>query len=213
MSRGWSSARCTTVSGRRFLVGLVAVLAVAVLAACGGESRELAGYSVEPVPAVGDIVLPDLANDGADFALRADPGKILVVYFGYTNCPDFCPNTMANVKLAREQLDDPADLQMAMVTVDPARDLDTLASYVTSFIADAHALGTADDAVLNRAASAFGVSYDVATDASGEIQVAHTTFLYAVDDSGHVVLAWPFGVSIDDLAADIDQLLDSPQAG
>ena len=123
----------------------MAMFAVLALASCGGESRQLAGYSVEPVPAVGDIALPDLTNDGAEFALRADTGKILVVYFGYTNCPDFCPNTMTNVKLARQQLDDPAQLEMAMVTVDPARDLGTLASYVTSFIPDAHALGTTDD--------------------------------------------------------------------
>ena len=192
---------------------LAATLGAVGLAACGGESRELAGYSVEPVPAVGDIVLPDLTNDGADFALRADPGKILLVYFGYTNCPDFCPNTMSNVKLARQRLDDPAELEMAMVTVDPARDLDALASYVTSFVPDAHALGTADDDELARAASAFGVSYDVSTDSGGEPEVAHTTLLYAVDETGHVVLAWPFGVSIDDLAADIDQLLDRRPVG
>jgi protein SCO1/2 len=191
----------------------MAMFGVLALASCGGESRQLAGYSVEPVPAVGDIALPDLSNDGAEFALRADTGKILVVYFGYTNCPDFCPNTMTNVKLARQQLDDPAKLEMAMVTVDPARDLGTLASYVTSFIPDAHALGTADDGELARAASAFGVSYDVSTDSNGEPEVAHTTLLYAVDDTGHVVLAWPFGVSIDDLAADIDQLLDRQPAG
>ena len=156
---------------------------------------------------------PDLSNHGAEFALRADTGKILVVYFGYTNCPDFCPNTMTNVKLARQQLDDPAKLEMAMVTVDPARDLGTLASYVTGFIPDAHALGTADDTELAQAASAFGVSYEVSTDSSGAEEVAHTTLLYAVDDTGHVVLAWPFGVSIDDLAADIDQLLDQQPAG
>ena len=199
---------------RRTLLALVAAFAVAALGACGGgESRQLAGYSVEPVPAVGGIALPDLTNEGAEFPLRAATGKILLVYFGYTNCPDFCPNTMANAKLARQKLDDPARMEMAMVTIDPARDLDTLASYVTSFMPDAHALGTADDDALTRATSAFGASYEVSTDAGGEQQVAHTTLLYAVDDAGHVVLAWPFGVSIDDLAADIEQLLDRQQAG
>jgi protein SCO1/2 len=203
MSRWWSGATWAVVP---------AVFCIA-LASCGGEARQLAGYSVEPVPAVGDIVLPDLTNDGADFALRADAGKVLVVYFGYTNCPDFCPNTLTNVKLARQQLDDPAALEMAMVTVDPARDLPTLAGYVTGFIPDAHALGTTDDSQLAQAASAFGVSYEVSTDSNGQPEVAHTTLLYAVDDTGHVVLAWPFGVSIDDLAADIDQLLDRQPAG
>jgi protein SCO1 len=206
MSSGWFGRWCRAVPG--------VAMAVAALVACGGDDpRQLAGYSVEPVPMVGDITLPDLTNDSTEFPMRADPGKILLVYFGYTNCPDFCPNTMANIKLARQQVDDPAQVEMAMVTVDPERDLDTLASYVTGFIPDGHALGTPDDAALSRAASAFGVSYDVSTGSGGETEVAHTTLLYAVDDDGQVVLAWPFGVSIDDLAADIDQLLDSPQAG
>ena len=203
-----------TRGGRRWMATALLALGATVVAACGGgETRELAGYSIEPVPVVGEITLPDLTDDNAEFALRADPGKILLIYFGYTNCPDFCPNTMANIKLARQQLDDPADLQMAMVTVDPGRDLATLASYVTGFIPDGHALGTTDDDQLAQAASAFGVSYDVSTNAGGETEVAHTTLLYAVDAAGHVVLAWPFGVSIDDLAADIDYLLDHQPAG
>lgn len=196
----------------RMTAGLLAFCALATTG-CGGGTRELAGYSLEPVPAVGDITLPDLTDNDTAFPLRADPGKILLVYFGYTNCPDFCPNTMANIKLARQKLDNPDQMQMAMVTVDPGRDLDSLASYVTGFVPDGHALGTADDAALRRAASAFGVSYDVTTDSDGEIQVAHTTLLYAVDDDGHVVLAWPFGVSIDDLSADVGELLDHESAG
>ncbi len=199
---------------RRRLAGGLLALGAVTLAACGGDDpRQLAGYSVEPVPTVGDIALPDLTNDSTEFPLRADPGRMLLVYFGYTNCPDFCPNTMANIKLARQQVDDPAKVEMAMVTVDPERDLATLASYVTGFVPDGHALGTPDDAALSRAASAFGVSYEVNTGSGGEAEVAHTTLLYAVDDDGEVVLAWPFGVSIDDLAADIDELLDQQSAG
>ena len=199
---------------RRRLAGGLLALGAVTLAACGGDDpRQLAGYSVEPVPTVGDIALPDLTNDSTEFPLRADPGRMLLVYFGYTNCPDFCPNTMASIKLARQQVDDPAKVEMAMATVDPERDLDTLASYVTGFVPDGHALGTPDDAALSRAASAFGVSYEVNTGSGGEAEVAHTTLLYAVDDDGQVVLAWPFGVSIDDLAADIDELLDQQSAG
>jgi len=206
MSSGWFR------TWRRAASGLA--IAVATLVACGGDDpRQLAGYSVEPVPTVGEIALPDLTNDSTEFPLRADPGKILLVYFGYTNCPDFCPNTMASIKLARQQVDDPAKVEMAMATVDPERDLDTLASYVTGFVPDGHALGTPDDAALSRAASAFGVSYEVNTGSGGDTEVAHTTLLYAVDDDGQVVLAWPFGVSIDDLAADIDELLDQQSAG
>jgi protein SCO1/2 len=190
-------------------------MAAAALTACGGDdddSSELAGYRIEPVPEVAGVALPDLTDGGADFSFQADPGKLLVVYFGYTNCPDFCPSTMANVKLARQQLDDPDRVDVAMVTIDPGRDLDVLPAYVASFVPDAHALGTDDFERLDRAAAPFGVSYEVKQAADGEIEVSHTTSLYAVDDAGRVVLTWPFGVTIDQLAGDLAQLLADASA-
>ena len=189
-------------------------LSVALLAAgcgAGGDSasRELTGYRREPVPVVGELSLPDVTRDGADFPLRADPGHLLVIYFGYTNCPDFCPTTLSDLRLALRRMD-PADaerIDVAMATVDPARDLPVLADYLTSFFDDGHALGTTDDAVLAEVAAPFGVSYEVTTNDAGAVEVAHTTGLYAVDDAGELVITWQFGVAIDDLAADLTQLL------
>jgi cytochrome oxidase Cu insertion factor (SCO1/SenC/PrrC family) len=74
-------------------------------------------------------------------------------------------------------------------------------------VPDAHALGTDDFEALDRAAASFGVSYEVKQAPDGETEVAHTTSLYAVDDAGRVVLTWPFGVTIDQLAGDFRQLL------
>ena len=205
----------------RFTRTLGAVVTAAVLAtSCGGESNdgatasgggasEFAGYQREPAPMVGDFSLPDLTHDGADFALRAAPGELLVVYFGYTNCPDFCPTTLSDLRLATRRID-PADaalVEVAMVTVDPDRDTPILADYITSFFDDGRALGTDDDAALARVAAPFGVSYDVSETAAGEIEVAHTTSLYAINDAGELALTWQFGVSIDDLAADLTTLL------
>jgi protein SCO1 len=187
---------------------LAAALSVTlVLGACGGEDHEFTGYRVEPVPEVGEVSLPDLTADEAEFAFRADPDTLLVVYFGYTNCPDFCPTTMSDVKLARQRLDDPDAVEVAMVTIDPERDLEVLADYVTSFAPEGHALGTDDFEALDRAAGSFGVSYEVAPAPDGSIEVSHTTSLYAVDDEGRLVMTWPFGVAIDELAADLEHLL------
>jgi protein SCO1/2 len=177
------------------------------ITACGGGEHDFAGYRVEPVPQVEDVTLPDLTAGGADFAMAADPGKLLVVYFGYTNCPDFCPTTMSDLKFARQRLDEPDDVQVAMVTVDPERDLDVLADYVTSFAPDGHALGTGDFDVLDKAAGSFGVSYQVGPAPDGSIEVSHTTSLYAVDDDGRLVMTWPFGVEVDALSADLAELL------
>lgn len=188
-------------------------LAVTVmLASCGGtgsaEPHEFAGYRRDPAPVVGDFELPDLSNDGEPFALRAEPGELLVVYFGYTNCPDFCPTTLSDVRLARRALDDPSAIDVAMVTIDPDRDLQILADYIGGFFPDdGHALGTTDPSLLARVAAPFGTSYIITTNDDGEIEVGHRTDLYAVDDQGRIALTWPFGTTKDELAADFEELL------
>lgn len=173
-----------------------------------GASGELAGYVREPAPVVGGYELPDLSDNGAPFALRAEPGELLVIYFGYTNCPDFCPTTLSDVRLARRELDDPSKVDVAMITIDPDRDLPILADYLGGFFPDdGHALGTDDQALLASVAAPFGTSYEVAANAEGDIEVGHRTDLYAVDDQGRLALTWPFGVSKDSLAADFRHLL------
>lgn len=196
----------------------LAIAAALVVTACGGDGdeadRELAGYRREPAPVVGELTLPELTADGREFALRAEPGEILAVYFGYTHCPDFCPTTLSDLRLATRRMDadDAARVELAMVTVDPDRDLPVLADYVTSFLEGAHALGTDDAARLADVAAPFGAGYEVTTADDGEIEVAHTTSLYAVNDDGEIVLTWQFGVPIDDLAADLTQLLSEEAA-
>lgn len=199
---------------RRF--GALLVGASLALAACGADSppRELAGYRREPAPIVGDLTLPDLTDGGADFALRAGPGKLLLVYFGYTNCPDFCPTTLSDLRLATRRMDagDADRIEVAMVTVDPDRDIAILPDYITSFFDDGHALGTDDANRLAEVAGPFGASYNVGQTDDGVIEVAHSTALYVVDDAGELVLTWQFGVSIDDLAADLTDLLEADEA-
>ena len=191
----------------------LAVAAALAVGACGGDDapRELTGYRREPAPEVGDLSLPDLTIPGTEFSFRAEPGHLQIVYFGYTNCPDFCPTTLSDLRLATRRMDgaDAARLDVAMVTVDPGRDLTVLPDYITSFFDDGHALGTDDDSRLAQVARPFGVAYNVEETDDGLIDVAHSTSLYVIDDTGRLVLTWQFGVSIDDLAADLTQLLES----
>lgn len=201
--------------------------ALLLVAACGGDddgvtagnggdgaATVFAGYRREPIPDVGQFALPDVADGDTEFALQADPGELLVVYFGYTNCPDFCPTTLSDLRLAMRRMDDEdADrIDVAMVTVDPDRDLPVLAEYITSFFDDGHALGTDDASTLAQVAAPFGVAYDVGIADNGDIEVAHTTSLYAIDDGGGLVLTWQFGVEIDDLANDLTLLLEETNA-
>ncbi len=186
-----------------------AVLA-AVLAACGGDDRQLVGYVAEQPRQVDIAELPDVSDGGAPFRFAAADDGLLLVYFGYTNCPDACPNTMGEVKRALEDMGDDADrVDVAMVTVDPEGDTDVLADYVRAFVPGAHAIATDDLGTLRRVASAFDASFgEVRETASGTRVVDHSVLLYAVDDEGVLALTWPLGTDADDLAADIHQLLD-----
>jgi protein SCO1/2 len=207
---------------RAHRVAITALLvAPLTMTACGGGDEALHGFVRDPAPNVAGITLPDVSNGGTELALKAAPDELLVVYFGFTSCPDFCPTTMSDVKLARARQDEPERIDVAMVTVDPGRDLVTdpercdgiiLDCYVNSFVEGAHALGTDQPDVLSRAAAPFGAGYQVSTDDSGEIVVDHTTFLYAVDDAGDLVMTWQFGTPIDDLESDFRQLLNASRA-
>ena len=195
---------------------LAAATVALLLSACGGDDQhELVGLTRDPEPQVDGTPLPDVADGGAPFALRAPPGGLLLVYFGYTNCPDVCPTTLSDVKVALADLGADAErVSLAMITVDPARDEPVLAEYVRSFVPDAHALATDDAATLQAVAGPFGVVYLVTTTPTGDVEVAHSSYLFAVDDAGKLVLTWPVGVdaetstSAKELAADVDALLD-----
>lgn len=195
---------------RRLLALVVATAAFAALSA-GCSTREFAGFVREPAPDVSALSLPDTST-GDDLTLRAQTGGLLMVYFGYTNCPDYCPTTMSELKIALRRAGDPATVDVAMVTVDPDRDGPILADYVGSFFPGGHALVTYDDALLAEVAAPFGASYLVSTDDDGSVEVAHSTALYAVDDTGRLVMTWPFGIDIDEMAADIEDLLDGRRA-
>ena len=193
--------------------GLALTAALLLVTACGDDDatpKALSGYELLPAPSVAAIAVPDASDADASFPMMADEGQLLVVYFGYTSCPDVCPTTMSDLKRALAQLppEDAERVEVVMVMIDPDRDVDDkLGAYVTTFIEDGDAARITDPAALRAAADAFGADYSVETAADGEIEVSHTADLYAVDDQGDIVLQWPFGTSYEDLSDDIADLL------
>ena len=200
-----------TYSFARAPLLITAAVILLIVPACGSDtpSTDLVGYRPSAEQRVDTASLPDASNGDAPFAFRAEQDQLLLVFFGFTQCPDVCPTTLAAIRAGLRQLDTKADqVKVAMVTIDPDRDTGTLlTSYVQSVVAGAHALRTDDQAELARAADVFGASYDVSTDADGEVEVAHTGLLYVVDGTGVVRLTWPFGVSSSDIANDLRILL------
>jgi protein SCO1/2 len=188
---------------------LVALLLGLSLFMAGCSEPELTGFVREPAPSVGNERLPDVSRDGEAFEFRADEGQLLLVYFGYTSCPDVCPTTLADTRTALSELGDDADnVDFAMATIDPMRDTnEVITGYVKGFLPAGHALRTEDEALLTEVVTAFGASYSVSPDLDGEYVVTHTGSLYAVDDQGELLVTWPFGTTTEDLASDLEILV------
>ncbi len=188
----------------------VALMVLALIGtACSSEPEELSGFVRTPLPSVADISLPDASSGGAPFVMKAPEDEILLVYFGYTACPDVCPTTLADLRKALQSIGDKADkVTVAMETIDIERDTDeVITDYVQSFVADAHGLRAPDDETLRAAADAFGADYGVSINDEGEYDVLHTAHLYAVDDQGQIQVTWAFGTEAEVIAKDLEILL------
>jgi protein SCO1/2 len=135
-------------------------------------------------------------------------GKVVVMFFGYTRCPDACPTTLAELKAVREQLgEDGKRLQVLFVTVDPERDTPkVLASYVPAF--DPSFLGLyGDNEAITKVAKDFRVFYQkVPGKAPDSYSVDHTAGSYIFDPRGRLRLFARYG-NVANLTADIRTLL------
>jgi protein SCO1/2 len=179
------------------------------LAACGSDAgSELLGYiSPSPMSSAGISVTEQ--PGGTAFELKAQQNELLIVYFGYTNCPDVCPTTLVAIKNAKKKIGALAErVDLAMITVDPQRDTaNILPRYLSSFTDRFHALIPANDAELRSAENAFGATSSVTT-LDGKIEVVHGGTAYLVDDTGMVVVQWPFGIDSNSMANDLTTLLN-----
>ena len=187
---------------RRFII-LMCVLA---LAACGrGEVR----------PGVTDIsgVMPDLkfammrANDGAAVTESRYRGKIVVLYFGYTHCPDVFPATLSNLADVLKDLGPRAnDVRVLFVSVDPARDtLPELKSYVTAFAPQIDGLRGSPNQIA-RLAQRYRVLYSVTQTPRGE-EVMHSGSVFVFDRDGKAREVMTTSTDEKAVTGDIDALM------
>jgi protein SCO1/2 len=150
------------------------------------------------------------AVTGADYR-----GKVVLLYFGYTHCPDVCPLTLAQLHVVMQRLGPLADdARILFVSVDPARDTPAIMhAYVNAF--DPRAVGLVGSA---RAVETLSKRYRSAFtrepgDADGNYEVSHSSAIYVFDREGHArVLATP-SASHDDLVHDLHLLLNTGAHG
>ncbi len=181
--------------------GLVGLLMLAT--ACARLPAPLHGDPLTPPKPAPVIDLRD--TRGRPFHIGDEHGSILLLYFGYTNCPDECPATLANVDWMLDALGDQADrVRLAFVTVDPARDTpQVLRLFLDRF--DPRFVGlTGGDQDLAATRAAYGV---VAQAEPGSTELLHSATLFLIDADGQLRSRYDLSVPRGDILADLRVLL------
>ncbi len=193
-------------------------LAVALIAGlsmpCVAEPRRSAAETMDILmwarePVGGPFALIDhtgTARTEQDFR-----GKLLLVYFGFTYCPDVCPADLQNIGLALDQLGTAGGrVQPLFVTLDPERDTPAhLADYVLAFHPRLIGL-TGDDAAIRAAADAYKVYYAKVTNEGGnDYTVDHTAFIYLMGPDGRYLGFFPPGTGAERIAEMLRQQIAS----
>ena len=176
----------------------IALVALAAAAWFVMQKPALHGAAIDPPWRAADIRLQD-AN-GREFALSGQRGKLVLLYFGYTNCPNECPLTMAHVKLALDRLGaQAADVRVVMVTTDPKRDSpEALRAFLGKFGPDfTGLLGSPEQ--LAKVWSDYGVTVED----GGE---THSFFLYVIDRNGNIRETFLPDSAPADIADDLEML-------
>jgi protein SCO1/2 len=165
------------------------------------------GLQYDPPQRAVDFALTN--QDGERVRLSGYRGKLVLLFFGYTHCPDVCPTTFAIWKRAQNLLQSDAEqVRFVFISVDPERDTPErikahLSLFSPSFIG---LTGSLDE--IEGVARSFGAYFkkeDIGSAAG--YSVAHTALTLVIDPSGNLVLAFPYGTPAEEIAADVRHLL------
>lgn len=187
----------------------LAVIATAILLAllfANPASFRGTSYN-EPYPTAPQIELTK--SNGETFRLSDQKGKIVLLFFGYTSCPDVCPTTLAELKQVMDGLGNKAEsVQVVFISVDPKRDTpEKIQQYVEHFNQEFIGLsGPMDE--LENIWKQYGVfREEVKSNSALGYIVNHTARTYLVDADGNLRLSYGFQTPVKDIVSDLKILL------
>lgn len=192
---------------RRVALSLLCLPVLPTLAGCDQGKPSFLNTDITGADFAKEFALT--GHDGKPYTLGSFQGKVVVVFFGFTFCPDVCPTTMVEMAEVMKKLGDKAsDVQVLFITVDPERDTQELLSkYVPAF--DSRFLGLRGTPEQTAAtAKAFKVFYQkVDGKTPGSYTIDHTAGSYVFDKQGRVRLFIKHGQGVEPLAKDLSKLL------
>jgi protein SCO1 len=179
-----------------------------LLAACGEQKLPSPFQASDVSEKYGhaDFHLNDAA--GKPVSLEDFRGKVVVLFFGYTHCPQVCPTELAELAQMMRKLGKDADrVQVLFITLDPERDTpELLAKYPAAFYPTFRGL-SGDGMATAQAAQAFGVIYQKQPNKNGGYDLDHSTGTYFIAPRGRPILLSPFWQHSDMWVQDVRLLL------
>jgi protein SCO1 len=186
------------------LVGLAIILGLWQVAE---RNYSYQGSLIDPPATAADFELVD--QNGQPFRLSDQQGKVVLMFFGFTNCADECPTTLSEYRRVKEQLGQLADsVRFVFVTVDPERDTtERIKEYLAGF--DPAFIGlTGDAGTLEQVWQDYGALVEKqAVGSDGDYEVEHNARIYAIDKQGNWRLTYPFGMESEKLERDVAHLV------
>jgi protein SCO1 len=176
------------------------------LAASACQNSQPAKVGDEPPGFGGDFSLT--TQDGKRFDLRDVRGRAVLLFFGYTSCPDMCPMTMSRIASALDRLgSDASQVVTLFVSVDPKRDTPAvLKEYVGSFSTPLIGLTGSPDEVAH-VTSSYHATYELVDNGSPNYLVNHTTAIFLIDKQGKLRQFYAYNENPDTLAAALKRVL------
>jgi protein SCO1/2 len=185
-----------------------ALLAASSLPGCKDAAPSFKSTDITGADYGKSLTLTDVGS-GRKVSLEDFRGKLVLVFFGFTHCPDVCPTTLLKAAEVKKQLGADGDkLQVLFVTVDPERDSpEALAKYVPAF--DPSFIGLRGDASeTSKAAREFKVFYQKVPNRDGtSYNVDHTAASYVLDREGRLRLFVRHAQPVEEIVSDLRQLL------
>ncbi len=190
---------------RTLLQGAASVVALAVSAACQSAPP---APELPVLPIGGDFELT--GHDGQPFALQSLRGKVVLIFFGYSSCPDACPTTLSKLSsVARRLGDDRSKIQALYVSVDPDRDTPpVLKADMENFSIGALGLtGKKED--IDKVVKQYAAAYEIVPtpESAAKYTISHTTSVYALDTAGRVRKTFAYEATVDEVVTGIREIL------
>lgn len=187
------------------MIRTAAIVILVLIAGC--RPYEPHGTLIDPPMEVPSFTL---MGDGGEVHREDFEGRLVVMFFGFTTCPDVCPDTMARIARAVEELDEreAAEVEVVLVSVDPERDPpDRIAQYARTF--DTGFVGlTGTSEQIDRVAAGYGIYHArVEYEDRDGYTVDHTAHILVLDRTGRTVLIWSPGTESEAMAADLRFLI------